>query len=237
MVKERVKQKREQKIKQQQQQAVRRKRNLLITIGSAVAAVVIIAVLAVVLRPKASFSYQDHPMLGSANAKVKIVEFGDFKCSACKYFEKNIYPSLKKDYIDTGKVQLYFYNFPFIDADSSMDALAAESVYHQNPQAFWTYYNALYKTKGMEKVATETPAKLVQLAKDTGIQLDMNTLKQDIVSKKYQSEVQADIKKGNNLNVNSTPSIFIDGVNMGNNGINYAAIKAKIDSELKKGQF
>jgi len=50
----------------------------------------------------------DDPMLGSANAKVLIIEFGDYQCPSCRMFWKDVEPRLRKEYIDTGKVKLVF---------------------------------------------------------------------------------------------------------------------------------
>ena len=49
---------------------------------------------------------------GNENAKVKIFVFESLTCPHCADFHKNIYPSLKTDFIDKGLVQIYFKNFP-----------------------------------------------------------------------------------------------------------------------------
>ena len=49
---------------------------------------------------------------GNKNAKVKIFVFESLTCTHCADFHKNIYPSLKTDFIDKGLVQIYFKNFP-----------------------------------------------------------------------------------------------------------------------------
>lgn len=52
------------------------------------------------------------PNLGDANAPVTIVEFSDLECPFCKQFVEGAYPQLKTEYIDTGKVKLYFRHYP-----------------------------------------------------------------------------------------------------------------------------
>ena len=56
----------------------------------------------------------DDPVLGSPDAKVLMIEFGDYQCPSCRMFWKDIEPRLKKDYIDTGKVKLVFRDFPLM---------------------------------------------------------------------------------------------------------------------------
>ncbi|MFD1903481.1 thioredoxin domain-containing protein [Paenibacillus rhizoplanae] len=77
------------------------------------------------------------PRMGNANAKVKIIEFADFKCPACKkkWKEAN-WDSLKKEFLDTGKAEIYFINYAFIDRDSILAASAGEAIAKQNNEKF-----------------------------------------------------------------------------------------------------
>ena len=49
---------------------------------------------------------------GNKNAKVTIITFESLTCSHCADFHKNIYPELKKEFIDTGLVKIEFRHFP-----------------------------------------------------------------------------------------------------------------------------
>ncbi len=66
------------------------------------------------------FAYSTQQALGKEDAPVKVVEFGDFKCPACRTWDATVFPRLKEDYINKGKVQFYFINFPFIGKDSEL---------------------------------------------------------------------------------------------------------------------
>ena len=57
-------------------------------------------------------SVDDDPVLGDPNARVTIIEFGDYQCPFCRSFWKDTFPRLKKEYIDTGKVRFVFRDFP-----------------------------------------------------------------------------------------------------------------------------
>lgn len=67
---------------------------------------------------------QGQPVLGDPNAPVTLIEFGDFKCPVCKRFEETVFPLLKKEYIDTGKVKMAFLNMQFIGPDSVTAGIA-----------------------------------------------------------------------------------------------------------------
>src|SRR5579859_776218 len=60
------------------------------------------------------------PVLGQDSAKVTIVEFADPRCPYCQQFFNTVLPQLKKDYIDTGKVKLYWRNFDFLGPSSTV---------------------------------------------------------------------------------------------------------------------
>ena len=49
---------------------------------------------------------------GNQNAKIVILAYESLTCSHCADFHKNVYPQLKKDYIDTGLAKIEFRHFP-----------------------------------------------------------------------------------------------------------------------------
>lgn len=142
---------------------------------------------------------------------MKIVEFGDFKCPACKYFHDQVFPQLQSTYIDNGEVRFYFMNFPFIGPDSMIAAEAGLSIFHQKPTSFWDYYNAMYSNQGDERTQWATPNFILRLATHDVPGINYVLLGQDVATSKYQKEVQAQYDYGQRLGVNSTPTLFING--------------------------
>ena len=49
---------------------------------------------------------------GNENAKITIIAYESLTCSHCATFHKDVYPQLKKEYIDTGLAKLEFRHFP-----------------------------------------------------------------------------------------------------------------------------
>ncbi|WP_231571258.1 DsbA family protein [Gordoniibacillus kamchatkensis] len=224
------------KIEEQRQ---RKQMQRLIWITAAV--VVAIAALVAFARPgsnaggsaaKANISTEHMPVIGKADAPVKIIEYGDFKCPSCRYFSQNVYPSLKKDYIDTGEVALYFSNFPFIGPDSLTAAYAAQAVYHQNNDAFWTYYDLIYKYQQDEKKTWATPDVLVDIADKAKLGLNLDQLRKDIDNKTYKAEVDKQYSSGESNGVNSTPTLFVNGVKF-EQFSDYNALKSLIEQQKK----
>ncbi|EFM10534.1 DSBA oxidoreductase [Paenibacillus curdlanolyticus YK9] len=180
-----------------------------------------------------SFDFNAMATLGSKDAKVKIVEFGDFKCPACQVFSQDVEPQLKAEYIDKGLVSLSFMNYPFIGPDSRTAALAGLSVYHQNNDAFWKYYDALYKNQPNESEIWATPDYLVQLAQSEKLDIDFDKLRSDIENETYADQLSDQMSRVKPLGVTGTPTLFVNGTKVGGaDAMKYDAVKAAVDKAL-----
>ncbi|RTE07186.1 DsbA family protein [Paenibacillus whitsoniae] len=108
-------------------------------------------------------------------------------------------------------------------------ALAGEAVYHQNPEAFWPFYEAVYAKQGDEQTNWATADTLIQIAKDANLKLDWDLLKKDTTEQTYAQDVKNDEAIAGKLGVNSTPTVYINGrVVAGQDTFNYSAIKEAI---------
>ena len=91
----------------------------------------------------------DAPFKGDANAPVKIIEFSDFQCPYCGSFLKQTYPQLKATYIDSGKVQFVYKQYPLTfhpqaqkAAEASLCALAQGKFWEMHDKMFEATNNA-----------------------------------------------------------------------------------------------
>lgn len=181
-------------------------------------------------------SIEGQPTLGPSDAPVDVIEFGDFKCPACKAFHEQVFPQLQENYIDTGQVEFAFLNFPLpLGQDSWTAADGAECVYQQvGNEAFWDYYDAVYANQGPESQTWATPELLVQLAQDyTDAEIDADGLRQCINDQQYRDEVERDRNMGLTASIPGTPAIFVNGRQMSD--FRYATIASAIDEELNSG--
>jgi protein-disulfide isomerase len=151
--------------------------------------------------------------IGDPNAPVKIDVFEDFACSACQVYNVKVEPSVLTDIVDKGGVYYVFHNFPFLD-DRSTDkrshraASAAECANEQG--RFWDYKQLLFLNQGNEAINGEFNAE--RLAKYAqALNLDMAKFNACVQANPYQSVIDADKKLGETMNINGTPSIFVNG--------------------------
>lgn len=153
---------------------------------------------------------ENQPMLGSADADVTVVEFGDYRCPACKNFEDAIKPDLMP-YIESGDVNLYYLDYPRTvspSADSENAAVAAQCVYEQDEEQYWDMHDALFVN---QQQMGYDDASLIQLAEQSTEGLDYDQLEQCIEDNETAEAVNKDIEVAQENSVRSTPTLFVDG--------------------------
>ncbi|WNS45069.1 thioredoxin domain-containing protein [Paenibacillus sp. MMS20-IR301] len=181
-----------------------------------------------------NFNYSEMARLGKEDAPVKIVEFGDYKCPACAQFTGVIKPQLVQEYVNQDKAAFYFVNLAFVGDDSRTASLAALSVYHQDQEAFWKFFDAVYANQGDENEEWATTDYLVSLAKQLELPVDYDLMRKDIEDQTYSAELERDIELGRSSGVTTTPSIFINGVKVAE-PFNIEAIDAQIQLAAEAG--
>ncbi|SDE90217.1 Thioredoxin [Fontibacillus panacisegetis] len=176
------------------------------------------------------FKYEKQPHLGSPDAKVKVVEFADYKCPACAKWSAANMERFKQEYVDTGKVELFFMNFAFIDRDSILAASAGEAIYHQNNEAFWEYNQELFANQGDESKIWATPDFLLDFVKNNIEGIDYDLFEKDLKNHTYMLDVKEDYKTGGNYGVNGTPQFFVNDQLI--RETSYEALAAAVDAAL-----
>lgn len=176
--------------------------------------------------------YDKQPHLGTSKAPVKVVEFADFKCPACKDWTKTYMQRFLREYVDTGKVDYYFMNFAFIDRDSYLAASAGEAIYHQSNEKFWEYAVKLYENQGDESQIWATQSFILKFVKQNIDGIDYAQFQQDLKNETYMLDVKEDFKTAGSLGVNGTPKFMVNGILLQDS--EYKTLTAAIDKELEQ---
>jgi protein-disulfide isomerase len=158
----------------------------------------------------------EQPIKGKETAPVQIVEFGDYKCPICKDVNESFIPVIQKELVDTGKANLHFMNYSFINVDSKRSAIFAETVYHElGNDTFWKFHELLYKKQPKdtkyEKVDLFTESFLRKTLREIVNDADTNLVVKAFKQGKYQKSWNTDMSYVKKLNVTGTPSFFING--------------------------
>lgn len=147
------------------------------------------------------------PVLGSENAPITMIEFGDYQCYYCNNFFHNTESDIVKNYVDTGKVKMYFKDFTIIGQDSVTAANAAHCAQEQGK--FWEYHDILYTNWSGENTGWASATNLTQFSKQLG--LNQDEFNQCMSQSKYISVIRGSVSDANNLGLTGTPDFFIVG--------------------------
>jgi protein-disulfide isomerase len=170
----------------------------------------------------------DGPSRGPANAAVELVEFSDLQCPHCK--EAN--PTVEKLLADDTNVRFISQNFPLpMHNWATKAADYADCVARASNDAYWKFADGVFDAQS-EITAENADQKLTDLADRAGVN------GQDIAAcaakPETEARVQASINLGKSLDVNSTPTLFINGRPVGVSGNNYDVLKQIVDFAAKE---
>jgi protein-disulfide isomerase len=175
----------------------------------------------------------DSPSLGPADAKVTVVEFLDPECESCRTFSPFM-KQLLKDY--NGRMRLVVRYMP-LHPNSQLAATYTEAAKEQGK--FWEMLEILFQRQpewgdrhGHPSDTPQQPAEILFPRYATEVGLDLAKVREGIASKKYAASIDQDLKDGQSLGVNKTPSFFVNGRPLVRFG--QEQLKALIDEEMAK---
>lgn len=169
--------------------------------------------------------------IGSENAPVVVVEYGDYQCPACGRFASTEKPKLVKEFVNTGQVRFVFRSFQFIGEESFWAAEAAECANEQGK--YWEFYDKLYSSQAGENAGAFRKENLEGFAVDLGLQTEQ--FNQCLASGKYTDKVKAETLEAQNLGLRGTPSLIVNGL-LVDGGSQYEILSEKIRELLKKAK-
>jgi protein-disulfide isomerase len=181
-------------------------------------------------------SLDDDPIRGDPNAPITIVEFSDFQCPFCARFHVQTLPALLEEYIDAGKVNLVYRDFPIqsIHPNALPAAVAAECANEQGK--YWEYHDTLFeKQSGWSRLDSNAAlSTFSQYATD--IDLEQEQFDSCLGSGKYLEEVQGDLSDGRDYDITGTPGFFIGNEEIGfvklNGAQPFESFQRIIDAQL-----
>ncbi|MFC1647509.1 DsbA family protein [Patescibacteria group bacterium] len=174
-------------------------------------------------------SVDDDPYIGSNTAPVVIIDFSDYQCPFCKKFYSNIYPNLKKDFIDTGKVKYVYRDFPLNIHQAAIGAAVAANCAGDQGK-YWEMHNKIYDTQEEWSKAENLSEVFSGYAKEIGIYTA--TFKTCFESDRYTQEVTKDKEDGKSYGVRGTPTLFVNGEILRGVPQSYDSFKEYLEDEF-----
>ncbi len=161
---------------------------------------------------------------GQDDAKITIIAYESLTCSHCADFHNNIYPLLKKEFIDTGLVKIEFRHFP-LDIVALNASKISQCKQDQSLEIMMSLYSdqqAWIKGKTIE----EANENLKKFVKNKNFTLDFEKCIND---KKIEDFVLTDRIEGTKkFEINSTPTIIINGKKF-EKTLNYKNLKKSLE--------
>lgn len=168
-------------------------------------------------------------VLGDSAAKVEVIEYASFTCPHCARFHTDVFPQLKADYIETGKVR-FVYREVFFDRPGLWAALVARC---GGAERYFGIADLIYKGQA-NWVRGNTPAEVAdnlrRIGRTAGLsaeELEACLTDADLARGLVARYERQSAEHG----INSTPSFVIDGRKYGN--MSYEDFAAIIDKRLE----
>ncbi len=172
-------------------------------------------------------------MQGNPESPVTVIEFASMTCSHCAGFHKHVYPRLKENYIDTGKINFVFREFP-------LDAYALEASIMARCAGKDRYFEVVHEVfvRQEEWILASSPSKirsrLRAIGEDLGITASMYETCQE--NEALQKRIAAKAAEGRTrYDVSGTPAIVVNG-QLVEGGANYNTLAKHIEGLLSGDQ-
>lgn len=170
-------------------------------------------------------------VFGDPNAPVTLVEYASWTCPACLVFHVRILPSIKADYIDTGKVKLVFREFPTAPANVAVAGFALARC--TEGEAYYDMLDELFVRQDailtLARQGGPVVEALKQVAANHGIEGD-EAFQACLDSEDNRNAIRASIAAADNDGVDSTPTFFLNGERMDTNArISVEVFLAELD--------
>lgn len=167
--------------------------------------------------------------LGPKDAAVTITEFASMTCPHCAAFNEQVFPKIKTEYIDTGKIRYVFREFP-LDIKAAAGSMLSRCIAKDDAPKYFAVTDMLFRQQS-DWVVKNTTETLTRIGKQAGLTQqqveaclkDQALLDKIAADQKYASDV---------LKVDSTPTFFINGEKI-KGETSYEDFVKKINSLLK----
>ncbi|MGJ5090568.1 DsbA family protein [Bradyrhizobium oligotrophicum] len=146
--------------------------------------------------------------IGPADAAVTITEYASMTCPHCAAFNATVFPKLKAEYIDTGKIRYIFREFP-LDIKAAAGSMLTRCIAKDDAQKYFAVTDMLFRSQN-DWVVKNTTETLTRIGKQAG--LSQQQVEACLKDQALLDKIAADQKYASDiLKVDSTPTFFING--------------------------
>jgi len=176
------------------------------------------------------------PTRGNKDAKVTVVNFDDFECPFCSQMHSTLFPGLFKEYGD--RVLFIYKDYPLeeIHPWAVHAAVNANCLGAQSGDAFWDYADYLHGNQHAINAEKSRDGQNTELDKLATLQAQNHNLDvaklQACVKTQDEKAVRASMHEGDNIGVEATPTMFVNGHKL-DGAVPAEDVRAALDQALK----
>jgi protein-disulfide isomerase len=160
--------------------------------------------------------------LGEPNAPVTVIEYVSLTCPHCANFQKTVFPRVKKEFIDTGKIRFIVREFPIGHASGH-----AAIINRCAPEGKYFFLENQFLTRQPEWVSQEVrPDAIYAVAKSSG--MSRETFDKCLTNQTIIDGLTEVKQRGRKYGVVGTPTFFINGRKSAQGEVTYDQFKALI---------
>jgi len=147
-------------------------------------------------------------ILGNASATVWLIVISDFQCPYCKRWHDESWATIKKDYVDTGKIRVAYVNLP-LEMHRNAWPAAQVAMCAGVQGRFWPMQDALFLSQQEWEHLQDPTAKFEAMAASLGA--DIPALQSCVKNSATRPLIQADADRAAQAGASSTPTFFVGG--------------------------
>lgn len=146
---------------------------------------------------------------GAPTAPVTVYEMSDFQCPYCRKHALEVFPTIEREYLQTGKVRWVFINLPLVSIHANALPAAELAMCAARLGKFWPVHDLLFQHQETWAPLKEPGPFLLSLA--DSVKLPRAPLVKCLESETARAEIQAEAQGSERAGAASTPTFYIEG--------------------------
>ncbi len=166
------------------------------------------------------------PYKGDPDAPVTVIEYSDFQCPACGAYFLRLGRFIDENYVETGRVQFVYHDFPLRSIHPNAVAAAEAARCAGEQDAFWPMHDLLFSRQNEWSSDGNVRPRFVSYAED--LELDVSAFEQCMEENRYADEVNAAADAAEAAGIQATPTFVVNGKQ-----VDSGELQAAIDEALQ----
>lgn len=165
---------------------------------------------------------------GSPDAAVTVIEYGDYQCPSCAFYDKSLAPIIDRDYVNTGKIKFIYHELPLtnIHPNAQVAAEAARCAGDQDVAKYWQMHDMLFLNQDSWAGLSSPQNVFSSYAGQIG--LNRATFESCLSSGANTAAIQASEQAGVAAGIQATPTFDVNGTK-----VSASDLAAAIDAALR----